>query len=124
MADIEKKTINQLVELEDIEDSDYVIVEDFTGTSDIATKKAKVGNIKSDLYRKSEIDTKETTLNGRIDNIIAQSGTSDTEVVDARYDSTTSTTYTTLSKRLNAEKEQLDSALYVDNERYICLKGE
>ena len=76
MADIEKKTINQLVELENIEDSDYVIVEDFTGTSDIATKKAKVGNIKSDLYRKSEVDT------------------------------------------------MMSSCLYVDNERYICLKGE
>jgi hypothetical protein len=52
-----------------------------------------------------KIDTEFKNQDDRIDNIIAQSGTSDTEVVDARSSTTKSKTFTVLDGRLE-ETEQ------------------
>jgi len=64
----------------------------------------KAGDI--DLVAREEI----ADVNNRISNIIAQSGTSDTEVVDARTDAD-GNAYTTLKDRLDTESTDLKSTL-------------
>lgn len=49
-----------------------------------------------------------TNTNSRISNIIAQSGTSDTEVVDARFSNVTGIQYDTLSDRLEETDSKID----------------
>ncbi|MGG3958428.1 hypothetical protein ABEV20_04070 [Bhargavaea massiliensis] len=46
-------------------------------------------------------------LDARIDNIVANAGNSNTEIVDARYDSRTNTTYTTLKDRLDSHSNEI-----------------
>ena len=92
---------------------------------DLNSNKAEKGNV----YTKAEIDDLKasdinndasgvdgvkvsnalTGLNNRISNIIAQSGTSDTEVVDARYDSVNDILYTLLKLRLDAMSTNINT---------------
>ncbi len=70
-----------------------------------------------------------TNTNSRISNIIAQSGTSDTEVVDARFSNVTGTQYDTLSDRLDADrvqiqtnKENIDN--FMSNDYVFCVSTQ
>jgi hypothetical protein len=54
----------------------------------------------------SAINTEVGLLDTRVDNIISSSGTSDTEVVDARYDSVYDITHTLLKTRLDASSQR------------------
>jgi hypothetical protein len=54
----------------------------------------------------NKADTALATANARISNIVADVGNSNSEIVDARFDYQDSTTYTSLSDRLNAMTEQ------------------
>jgi len=53
------------------------------------------------------LEAKDVLLDERIDNIIASSGTSDTEVVDARLSGSTGVLYTLLKNRLDAMEKHL-----------------
>lgn len=53
-------------------------------------------------------------LDTRIDNIIAQAGSSNTEIVDARYDSINNATYPTLKDRLDDASKQLAQKANLD----------
>jgi hypothetical protein len=65
---------------------------------------ANFDDIEADLR---DADAKMNDLDARIDNIVASAGSSNTEVVDARYDSRTNTTYPTLKHRLDAHSDEI-----------------
>lgn len=79
--------------------------------AELDTEKEKLSNkvssfqpVPDDIHYPSEKLTKDEldALTARIDNIIASSGTSDTEVVDARFSGITGITYALLKNRLDA----------------------
>lgn len=86
---------------------------------DVAADAKATGDTINDLQNEingkinEEVSTRaaaDTMINTRIDNIIAQAGTDNTEVVDARV-GTDSTQYTVLKNRLDAENTQLKSQI-------------
>lgn len=56
----------------------------------------------------NDLNTKINTVDDRVDNIITDSGTSSTEVVDARFDNNWAVGYATLSERLDNMKQFTD----------------
>lgn len=67
-----------------------------------ATQSAEIDDNYNDLNNKIN------TVDDRVDNIIADSGTSSTEVVDARFDNNWAVAYATLSERLDSMKQFTD----------------
>jgi hypothetical protein len=78
------------------------IIDNLTSTDADKALSAKQGKILKDIVDDNE---------DRIDNIIAESGTSDTEVVDARFSPVTGVTHSVLTDRITAS-EQAAQALH------------
>jgi parallel beta-helix repeat protein len=55
----------------------------------------------------AEIFNKATTIDTRVSNIVSNAGSSNTEIVDARYDSINNITYPTLKGRIDSNSSQL-----------------
>ena len=56
---------------------------------------------------------RDSVVDGRVSNIVAQAGTDNTEIVDARYSSAREETFITLAKRLDENESNLiDFAVY------------
>jgi len=55
----------------------------------------------------ADIERDITNLDSRVDNIVADAGSSNTEIVDARYDSVNDVTYTVLKDRLDDQSNKI-----------------
>lgn len=70
----------------------------------------------------NDLNNKINTVDDRVDNIIAGSGTSSTEVVDARFDNNWAIAYATLSERIDSIQQFTDG---VDTFKYrLASDGE
>jgi lysophospholipase L1-like esterase len=68
---------------------------------DLDAKESRITQIENDSIER------DNDLNARINNLVLSSGDSSPEVADARYDSRTNTTYTTLKDRLDAHSNEI-----------------
>lgn len=69
--------------------------------SNLDAKESRLAQIENDSIER------DNDLDARIDNLILSAGDSSPEVVDARYDSRTNTTYTTLKDRLDSHSNEI-----------------
>ena len=69
--------------------------------SDLDAKESRITQIENDSIER------DNDLDARIDNIVANAGSSNTEIVDARYDSVNNVTYPTLKDRLDSHSNEI-----------------
>jgi hypothetical protein len=69
--------------------------------SDLDAKESRITQIENDSIER------DNDLDARIDNLVLSAGDSSPEVADARYDSRTNTTYTTLKDRLDSHSNEI-----------------
>jgi Pectate lyase superfamily protein len=73
--------------------------------NDLDSKESRITQIENDSIER------DNDLDARIDNLVLSAGDSSPEVADARYDSRTNTTYTTLKDRLDSHSNEIGNLL-------------
>ncbi|MCG6184236.1 hypothetical protein JEG46_12250, partial [Anoxybacillus sp. LAT_26] len=69
---------------------------------------ANFDDVESDIKEvENNSIARDKDLDARIDNIVAQAGSDNTEIVDARYDSINNVTHPTLKDRLDAHSNEI-----------------
>jgi hypothetical protein len=83
--------------------------------SNLDAKESRLTQIENDSIER------DNDLDARIDNIVANAGSSNTEIVDARYDSINNVTYPTLKDRLDDTSDKI-GILFKNKSEWINVK--
>ena len=88
--------------------------------NDLDSKESRITQIENDSIER------DNDLDARIDNLVLSAGDSSPEVADARYDSRTNTTYTTLKDRLDSHSNEIGilSNVVISLEKFPIIAPE